>query len=446
MFIQDFRLNQIKHLRPGIAKLVANILKQIYIEFRNGSLSTGTFLNLLVNRLSQNLLVRKQRMRTSVLAKIGLFHPYTFSSIPIPDADDMYHNYKFLKDHLFYLMNPSLKDDWALLTFKPKEGSTALQYFNESTNSVSDWDMQLTYFESKELLTFLASVAVPLEKSVTAILRNARQESLLKHRAIADEPNSNARSLPGNPLEVSSSSSIVDATNHCPRLYENSPDHKQSQEFSVKGSTGSDFLACLFENLFRKLSFEKRFGVEIEYSRSEIFHLENFLKGFRFPCLYSIDRKIEIIEKLSSIESSEVYMKSFSRGANSNEVDGFFEIKEISTRRSHYVCCECKNRNERIGSETLTPILQKFNRFGGMKIGLIFCLEAVFSSPESSSFSSYFRQNRINVYRSRLTRSGNDDLCSKIEVFPFDSRSGSGLVSDPNQVIFIFESLLMDRR
>ena len=123
--------------------------------------------------------------------------------------------------------------------------------------------------------------------------------------------------LEGNPLEISPASSIVDATNHCPRLFENSPDKKQSQFFSVKGTNGSDFLACLFENIFRNQIYKKVDEVQIIYKSCEIFNLEKFLKGF------SIEWPIEIFAFTTNIVES------------------------------HYVCCECKNINLRINSTIL---------------------------------------------------------------------------------------------
>ena len=86
-----------------------------------------------------------------------------------------------------------------------------------------------------------------------------------------------------------------------------------------------------------------------------------------------------------------------------------------------------------------------FNNFEGMKIGLIFCLEAVLTSTESSAFSNYCRENRVTIYRSRLIqRDGNVNQCAKIEVYPFNLNFITNS-KNPSQVILIFESRSMDR-
>jgi hypothetical protein len=305
--------------------------------------------------------------------------------------------------------------------------------------------MPLTYFEPNELLTFLACMAVPLENSVTSILRKAKQENIASDSGIHDEPNTNALFLSGNPLEVSSSSSIVDATNHLPCMCGNSPnDTKQKQLFSVKGLDGQSFIMNLFENLFTKEKFKKSIGVQVIYNFLNIFDLENFLKSFKFPCLYGIGRKIEILEKLSDTPGSNVYMRSFTRGANSEEVDGYFEIRD-SAEQVFKVAVECKNRNNPVGSTILTPILTKFLRLGEVKIGLIFCLSAVLNPSEDSALAEYCINNRINLYRSKLIRIGSVSgiECSHIEISPF-SHNYHFIRPDPELVVFVFESLKMN--
>ena len=243
-FLNNFKNVQFNNLRPGVAVLVAQAFKEFIDENAVRRFCLGDLLNFLFISISKKIQIRKLQLTEfkGSLGNIGLMTPYPYSSKKILEEESIFHMQSFLENHFYYILNPSASksNDCLFLTFAPREGCDNLQILKYE--SLTDWNQEYTHFKSEELISILSCLFVPFKKSTSATLNDALMKLKKKPEAVSDTINPNAKKRPGNPLEVASVVSIIDAS-HFSRVCSSSP-----QVPSLYGQNGKDFLINLIAN------------------------------------------------------------------------------------------------------------------------------------------------------------------------------------------------------
>ena len=431
-FILDFERNQAKHLRPGVSKF----LKQGFLQLNDFlSLNPGCELNIKIfmDKIVESLQKFLERRKPSLVnedmshwAKIGLLFPtsFDFSNLSNLSSDDRnFHLPCFLEYHLYHLVNPTDFNDWLFMTFAPQNNRTELMV---NPSGRVEWSNQFTHFKGEELFTILGCLWFPFNEPVTAILKKARRNNITDPSSICDMPNDNAIKLPGNILEISAAVSLIDASHHFFDRRGGVADSSQLNTFA--GQNGIDFIKNIIVNMIDDVSFKKALDISIIISHQV---LVDFLALCHIPYLYSINRRIEILDSISDSESS-VFFESFTRPNDSNQVDGFFKFKFASN--DAVMTAECKNRKEKMSSNILENILRKSLR-NSAKVCLIFCNKFTDKAANRSKFMEFCISQYINVYRIRRDANGLRNVRSYlVEQF------SNAIFDSPQSICILFES------
>lgn len=400
-FINDFLRNQAKYLRPGVSKFLKEgllILNDNLVSNPDHRLNIRQFMDKIVYSLQTFLGKRKPSLESEDIshwAKIGLLFPtsFNFSNLSSLSSEEEFHQSSFLEYHLYHLVNPTDIDDWLFMTFAPRNNRKELMI---DLPNRTEWSNQYTYFKREELLTILSCLWFPFAEPVTAILKSARKSNTSDPSAISDMPNVNAIKLPGNVLEISAAVSLVDASHHSFERRGGSGSNS-SQVNTFAGQNGVDFIKNILVNMIDDLTVKKALKFSIQFSHDD---LTNFLSRCHIPFLYGIDRRIEILDRISDSESS-VFFDSLIRPSDDKQVDSYFKFKYDSDYS--IMTAECKNRKEKMTSDKLEKILKKSLNMSG-KVCLVFCNEFIEIASDSSKFMRLCRAKSINVYRIRRTQ------------------------------------------
>lgn len=399
-------------MRPGLALVLLDYFSQLSLS--TNTFTVSTLLSLIVNQLQEALTRRKQSMASfsSKLANIALLTHVAYLNGESSSDYNMYisHLKSFLKDHLFYVVNPVDPDKCWFLTYAPipstEEETTQSEYLRVRLSAANfpDWKHELTYFNSDEVLTIISCMKMPLDGPILEILKKSLSILKVDPNSIADYNNPTTQSLNGNHLEVLSSTCIINSTHYS----------------GFCGPNGIDFLKLLVYNLYPKdFKFDAN-GFDDNVPDDETsFNLKRFLLGIRIPFLYA--NNCQVPEFLGMIDNHErlpfgensILFGEYRRTSNSSQIDSNFNFYSESSGEAASAIVECKNWGRQIPATELISILSKALRSPNSKLSLIFCKKAsgiqqenessLQKAPviqhENESLLQYCRSERLSLYR-----------------------------------------------
>jgi hypothetical protein len=424
-FFANFWRKQLPNLRPGIAIYVAEAFKAFTRPNADEqrSITLQGLLDFVCTEVKNRLCIRKHGIDSNIEAifgNIGLLIPNAYiQNYHTGSANTLFNSFQFLEYHLYYLQNPQVPGHWIFYTFPPNEGSTDLLI---PSSSNFPWTIEYTYFNENELFGILSCMFIPFSRPIATILNDSFRRNTSHSSGIFNAPNSNALSRPANSLEVSAAVSVVESTHH--------PSSIATSSFS--GQTGTAFLNNLIENLIEQsnyIKFERIFS--ITYPRATFDLKRDFLDKCKIPFLYAINR-VDASFKRISAQSSSVFISTYERTANSEQIDGRFDFK-FSDRGLFRACIECKNYNSDIKTGLLLQILQKciLNSPKSL-LSLVFCQSFLVSrSNSNSAFTEFCSEKKINVYRI-------DRIGECFSVVPFSPRQV--IHANPNLICILLEA------
>jgi hypothetical protein len=436
VFLDNFVDVQLKHLRPGIAAFVAEAIVAYANKSENNS--NITLMDLLDNVLktvSDLLIVRKFNNCCNLMAqcaKIGLLLSESYdgySSLDINDYSWLCSGFSFLQDHLYHLVNPLGRagTSWIFLTCPPATSSSNILQIVTSSNLLA-WNYERTCFNQGETCTILACMFLPFGNTITDISTQSKNKIGQNYLSVHNVQNPSAPQRNGNLLEVSAAISIIDASQH-------STDYLAGasltyETFSLGGQNGLVFIRNLLINLINVPNMSK-FKLIYQLKLNDCkYNIENFLKSIKIPFLYSLNRSDAFLDQLESVSDS-IYLKNFERTANSEEIDGKFEIKVRG--KVQLAVMECKNRVTRISTTILDEILIKCSNVTNSKLFLVFCDDIAVSAPTSETkFIRTCNDKKVNVYRVKKFE-------NNFNIIPFYEK-----FKRPKYICIVFESLAIN--
>lgn len=420
-FLDDLKDNQIKHLRPGMALFVADVLKLFPQKFKKTTkVNLKVFLDFICTELTNNLFIRKPTFRSYDEARcghIGLFLPETFK---IESNNQTFSNeFQYIDFHLYYLRNPQRPTHWIFFTLPPKPNCDDLLIPIPGKDDYT-WKVECTYFNEKEFLTIFGCMFFPIYASVTWILIYAKAE-IIKNSIESDVilTRSMAPSSHLNPLNISSAASILNATHHS---------IKKFAVATFSGQPGTDFINNLINNLIEDSSFRKYTENDnrriVAYPVTG-FDLKKYLARCRIPFLYSLDRKEPLLQRLS-ISSSSIFVSVYERNSVDG-VDGRFIFKSPDDSIVQ-ACVECKNYADKLEIKNVFASIKNFiKNTNNSKLSLIFCRSIYGRETLSRQYYNFCQTESINVYRVKFE--------GKCSIIPY-----SPIVSNPKHISIILES------
>lgn len=391
-FFLNFKTNQIKYLRPGIAILFANSI--VNFSTVTGQLTLNKFLDDLFKSIADKIYQRKRRIRTynGTLATVGLLTSNAFYKRRLTKKD-RFHNKRFLRDHLFHLINPDNEKKFLCLTYPPvEEDDVNLTVFRASGELV-EWTREYTYFRDKEIITLLACYFIPLSRPIASILEQARYSSSSRPDSLIDSSNTEALSLKGNFLEVIATAAIIDASHH---------GFRHISTASISGQDGKTFIKNLIVNLIKDKHFRKNDRINFPVTIGFDAQLNGLLKNILIPFLFSCNWPVpKILRKLST--SDEISIEPYYRTANKTEIDAKFDIFMKLRSEDNFLSrvlagIECKNWASKLKSDEMQSIIAKaLANF--CRLNIIFCNKIINFTRTGSLLSEFCRTNNVNIYR-----------------------------------------------
>lgn len=402
-FFEDFKNNQIGNLRPGVSLKIAEFIKS-FCQSRDANsakITFESFFNDLVEKLSQNLANRKPYVRTTVQGRAA-----NLSLLLSPSYNRTKANYNlnssinYLQDHFYYLINPANASNWLFITCPSEESNTScpLVFFKE--NVKYNWETELTYFKSEELLTILACMNLYNGKefeSFSFVLNQIYQASKLLSFDTGATENPLAVNRDGNRLEVLSTLCTSNSSHHDPLEKRN----------SLKGQCGSKFFMNLLVDL--KISLPKNL-IRLDYSQSKLqsFNIQKYLEeDVLIPFLYVSNCELpnvfnEMMMK-SNIRNRSINMGTLTRTANKARIDIEFPFYfRLDQNKKFYCKMECKNWKKNVLFVDLVKIFERAQPSNQCPISITIC-DGIGKPSEKKNtlenITEYCRNNRINAYR-----------------------------------------------
>ena len=429
VFFDCLKNVEFKRTRPGVVEMISLSILQFPL---NQDFTMLSFLDYVFKFSGLKIYTRKKRIKSTGqgrLANLGLYLSDAFTVVPDEGYKTLVHKKSFLKNHLYYLLNPVDKDDWAFLTFHPREGSERLQIFKD--DNFENWRCELTYFFSSEVLTILACMFIVSDHSVV--------DDIIEGEALGKRSNPSlinfvlnplSVKFDGNRLEILAAVSIIDASHHA-------VDAKNS---TLSGQDGISFIKNLMNNLIfskdqerRKNKCEMAFHVPTPTNDNKktriVFDLEKFLNSCRIPFLYSANCKVpEILQKLS--KTGVIKVGECSRTADKDEIDFKFDLFCSGNQKKHCAVGECKNWCTPIPFTVIMKAVEKALNTEGCRLNLIFCEEIKDHSLSTFKISP---KAKVNVLKTTLGKGG------VILWEPLIISSAA-----PDLVVLVFETLMLN--
>lgn len=437
VFLDNFVDVQLKHLRPGIAAFVAEAIVAYANKSENNS--NITLMDLLDNVLktvSDLLIVRKFNNCCNLMAqcaKIGLLLSESYDDCSSLDRNDyswLCSGFSFLQDHLYHLVNPlgTTGTSWIFLTCPPATSSSNILQIVTSSNLLP-WNYERTCFNQGETCAILACMFLSFGNTITDISTRSISKIGQNYLSVHNAQNPSAPQRNGNLLEVSAAISIIDASQHSNDYLAGASFSYET--FSLGGQNGLVFIRNLLINLINVPNAIKGMLQYQLNSNDCKYKIENFFKSIKVPFLYSLNRSDAFLDQLESISNS-IYLKKFERTANSEEIDGKFEIKVRGNVR--LAVMECKNRVTRISTTILDEIIIKCSNITNSKLFLVFCDQIAVSAPTfETKFIRTCHAKKVNVYRV-------NKLENNFDIIPFYEK-----FKRPKYICIVFESLAINK-
>ena len=342
-FFQDFKLNQINHLRPGVSLAVAQFINSVYSNQNQRQnpekITFQSFFSDLVHGISRGLATRKPLVKTSIdgkAANLSLLLSPSYNRQKNEANLNSVTNY--LEDHFYYLTNPSNSSNWLFLTFPSASQSVSfpLEFLKE--NEKYTWGAELTYFKKEEILTILACMNLfhYSSESFSFILDQIFNAFKTLSFDTGSTENPMAVKRDGNRLEVLATLCASHSSHHDPLKIDN----------SFTGQSGSNFFMNLLTNL--KISGPVR-SIKFNYTRAELgnFNIRKYLeKEVLIPFLYvsnsDLPRIFHNMMMNSNIRKRSINMAKLTRTTDALKIDIQFPFYFRLDKK--FNCkIECKN-------------------------------------------------------------------------------------------------------
>ena len=418
-FFQDFKQNQIHHLRPGVALNVAEFISSICLNQRQNptKITFQSFFTDLVDHISMALKTRKPLIETSVhgkAANLSLMLSPSYNNIQ-NHGTNFSSLINYLENHFYYLINPSDASNWLFLALHSDSSNVlfSLNYLEKSWRS--NWDPELTFFKSGEILTILAcmnlfnykeeSFSLVLDQifnsSATLSFDTGSRENSTYFRSengkLMCKSKSLAEKRDDNQLEVLATLCASQSSHHEPL----------ENKISLKGQSGSNFFMNLLFNL--KISHQKDL-IQLNYADAELekFNIQKYLEDeVLIPFLYISNFEVpqvfhEMMEN-SDIHDRSINMGRLTRTTEQSRIDIEFPYYNLRLNQKFNCKIECKNWKNSLHYSDLLEVIERAQ--GNNPINITVCNEIRNSRGKTDNdFFEHCCNHRINAYRfSRLS-------------------------------------------
>ena len=406
-FFQDFKTNQIKHMRPGVSLSVAEFINFVFQNQNQVKISFQLFFSRLVRHISIDLETRKPLVRSSIdgkAANLSLLLSPSYNRQKNEANLNSVTNY--LENHFYYLTNPSNSSNWLFLTFPSASQSVSfpLEFLKE--NEKYTWGAELTYFKKEEILTILACMNLfhYSSESFSFILDQIFNASKTLSFDTGSTENPMAVKRDGNRLEVLATLCASHSSHHDPLKIDN----------SFNGQSGSKFFMNLLTNLM--ISGPVR-SIKFNYTRAELgnFNIRKYLeKEVLIPFLYvsnsDLPRIFHNMMMNSNIRKRSINMAKLTRTTDALKIDIQFPFYFRLDKK--FNCkIECKNWKKNVLFADLMGIFECAKSRNQCPISITICNRI--GKPKADTlekFNDYCGLNRINAYRFKLSLSSSEVL------------------------------------
>ena len=458
--LANFKEQMLQELRPGIAILAVRTI----LRYDSRDHSLESFMSHLICDISLSISTRKTRLLTlfGIMGTFGLMMSNAYNDQVVPRSPfNVFHRKTYLKNHLYYLINPvNGRNQWFFLTY-PYAGSDTdsdasggsqesvpgarnlenvidretrpvtatlenvspnesffsrgdelprqLGFFANGT--LNNWDFELTHFRIGEWFTSLACIFISTSSSITSLLNQGMQQISSSPLGTGDTHNPENEEF--NELEVLMCVCVLDASHH---------DYGDSKS-NFKGQLGTNFIRNLVCNLIDRNDFRRRDSITIGYQNSREFY--RFLSKIRIPFLFPANCKLPTIlvpcSRASSYNQRSMHVGKFERTFTLQQIDAKFHyFNQNNRQRTTFPTCfvECKFWRSNVLVNDLIRILAKFLRPPSSQLGLIVC-NKVDSQYEINTLNTFCKKKKVNLFRFKYANDPNDARKNFLLV-PFD--------------------------
>lgn len=399
--------------RPGVFEFVAFFIENVSVDKPFTALS---FIDSLFRFTAKKVGLRKNKILGTGygrLANLGLLLSNSYVT-EVEKTDFMFHKKSFLKNHLYYLLNPVDKDDWAFLTFRPSEKGESLQVYKDGR--LDDWMTELTFLRDTELLTILSCMFIVSKYSTIEDIVTGECLGKRGNPSLSSNTNPLAIKLDGNRLETLASVSLIDSSHHS----------LGSMHSTLSGQNGKIFIHNLLNNLISSREAGSRRNKKCEMIISSNL-LENFLASIEVPFLYAANCTVpELLQKLTRSNCG-INVGECKRTADKDKID--FKLDLFKTDKGkRFAVGECKNWALPVPVPKIIEAIQKAWNTKDCILNLIFCTEM---NDFETSRSKLHEMANVSIYMTVKHE-------NKITWIPIRERL------DPDIVVLIFESSVID--
>lgn len=257
--LDDFKNNQLQHLRPGFAELINYRISKIP---ESSPITLNSILEGIVNPMIPDLTERKTRMSNpeAVLGTFALFITNAYSSEDKSKFSHIFHRKIYMNDHFYYLANPADNTNWCFLTYPPLQGIDTTSPLQlrvaknnvDGTSNFSDWK-EFTYFKSGEIIPIIVFMAC---------LKPESFQNLFK-KGMAFINSTSTHSIDPCDIEILVTVSVIDSSHH----------NVGRTGSTFCGQDGQSFLTNLVENLIVADGFRAGNKVVFEFNDIILNHM-----------------------------------------------------------------------------------------------------------------------------------------------------------------------------
>lgn len=431
-FFEDFKNNQLKHLRPGFAQSIFSHIIAIPVGSSPGTLND--ILRGIVKPFVSELIDKKILMNSNPLAILGTFALFMNNAYLSEDNSELTHichRKTYLQDHFYYLVNPVDNTKWCFLTYPPLAKPQSSEVIaeqnpvsieledsliesvqkisladrplrvvrnpNGSDSTCSDWSIEYTYFKAEEIIPMFALLSVVNnEKSITTFFKEGMAK--IKSNALGTGDTQNmSQNVPfnGNELEVLATVCLVESSHHnIGELYS-----------TFSGQDGKSFLTNLVGNLVVDGGCRRTDKVVIDFHTRTIGTLLNhihipylFPSGMHLPEFFKAK-----LSDPAGFNSRSVNFGRLRRTINGSQIDIIFDyfITKKTKRSPTVASCavECKNWADNLPLSNLRSIIEKAVR-NTANLSLVFCNSVAGAKDETfDTFKKECTKKRWNVLK-----------------------------------------------
>ena len=270
----------------------------------------------------------------------------------------------------------------------------------------SNWEAELTFFKSDEILTVLACMNLfnYTSESFNLVLDKIFRASRTLSFDTGSTENPMAVKRDGNRLEVLATLCASHSSHHDPL---------ENRKNCFKGQSGSNFLMNLLFNLIISCQTET-VSIDLNYTRAELgnFNIQKYLEEeVLIPFLYVSNFELpQVFQNSDIILDRSIKMGKLTRTTGKSRID--IEFPYYNHANQKLICkIECKNWKKHL---LYGNLLEIFKRAQGnnMPISITVCDEIGHSRENTKNeFYDYCCHNRINVYRFSNLSSASSTFC-----------------------------------